>query len=46
MTNTIRVMIYRKTPDESERQRIEAELTELVGHPVVVEFIKNRITTL
>lgn len=46
MTNTINVMIYRKKTDETERQRIEAELTELVGHPVVVEFIENRITTL
>ncbi|KAA0913187.1 hypothetical protein [Psychrobacter sp. ANT_WB68] len=46
MTNTIHVSIYRKTPDETERQRIETELTELVGHLVVVEFIKNRITTL
>ena len=46
MTNTIHVMIYRQTPNETERQRIETELTELVGHPVVVEFIKNRITTL
>ncbi|WP_201528304.1 hypothetical protein [Psychrobacter frigidicola] len=46
MTNTINVSIYRKTPDEVERQRIEAELTELVGHPVVVEFLKSRLTTL
>ena len=46
MTNTINVIIYRKIPDESERQRIETELTDLVGHPVTVEFIKNRITTL
>lgn len=46
MTNTTNVMIYRKIADEAERQRIEAELTELVGHPVVVEFLKNRITTL
>ena len=46
MTNTINVMIYRKISDEAERERLEAELTELVGHPVVVEFLKNRITTL
>lgn len=46
MTNTINIMIYRQTSDKTERQRIEAELTELVGHPVVVEFIKNRIRTL
>ncbi|WP_201586888.1 hypothetical protein [Psychrobacter jeotgali] len=46
MTNTINVMIYRKIADEAEREHIEAELTELVGHPVVVEFIENRITTL
>ncbi len=46
MTNTINVIIYRKIPDESERQRIETELNDLVGHSVTVEFIKNRITTL
>ena len=46
ITNTIVVSIYRKTTDEAERQRIEAELTELVGHRVAVEFMKNRITTL
>lgn len=46
MTNTINIMIYRKIADEAERKRIEVELTELVGHPVTVEFIKSRITTL
>ena len=46
MTNTIHVNIYRKVSDEAERQRIEAELTQLVGHPVVVEFTQHRITTL
>ena len=46
MTNTIDVSIYRKVPDETERQRIEEELTQLVGHPVVVELTQNRITTL
>lgn len=46
MTNTINVTIYRPTPNETERQPIETELTELVGHPVIVEFIKNRMTLL
>ena len=46
MTNTINVSIYRKTSDEAERQRIESELTELVGYRVVVEFTQHRITTL
>ena len=45
-SNTINVIIYTKTPDEAERKRIEAELTELVGHPVKVEFISGRITTM
>ncbi|TXD96132.1 hypothetical protein ES754_10875 [Psychrobacter frigidicola] len=46
MTNTINVSIYTKTHNENERQRIENELTELVGHPVKVEFWENRLTTL
>ena len=46
MTNTINVAIYNKMPVEAERQRIEVELTELVGHPVKVEFWENRLTTL
>ena len=46
MTNTINVTIYRPTSNEAERQRIENELTELVGHLVIVEFIKNRMTLL
>lgn len=45
-SNTINVSIYTKTPDEAERKRIEAELTELVGHPVKVEFMSGRITTM
>lgn len=44
MTNTINVSIYSKTMDESDRQRIEAELTKLVGHPVVVEIWRNPLT--
>ena len=44
--NTIVVSIYHKTTDEAQRRRIEAELTELVGHRVMVEFMKNQITTL
>ena len=43
-TNTINVVIYRKTTDEAERQRLEAELTELVGHPVVVEIWNSRLS--
>ena len=46
MTNTINVSIYRKTSNEAERQRIESELTELVGYRVVVEFTQHRITIL
>ncbi len=46
MTNTINVSIYTNMPDEEKRKRIEAELTELVGHPVKVEFWENRLTTL
>ena len=46
MTNTINVTIYRPTSNETERQRIETELTELVDYRVIVEFTKNRITTV
>ena len=46
MTNTINIAIYNETPDEAERERVEVELTELVGHPVKVEFWENRLRTL
>lgn len=46
LTNTINVGIYTETPDEAERKRIEAELTELVGHPVIVEFMSGRMQLL
>lgn len=46
MTNTINVSIYRKNMSETERKRIEAELTELAGHSVKVEILKNPITAL
>lgn len=46
MTNTIDVSIYSKTMSETERKRIEAELTELAGHSVKVEILRNPITAL
>jgi hypothetical protein len=46
MTNTINVTIYRPTPNETERQRIEAELNDILDYLVMVEFTQHRITTL
>lgn len=46
VSNMIDVLIYNKKPDEEGQTRIEAKLTELVGHPVQVEFIAGRIEVL
>lgn len=43
ITSVIEVAIYSEQPNEPERQRIETELTELIGRPVIVEFWTSRV---
>lgn len=46
VNNVIDVLIYNKDPKNGEQERIEAELTKLMGHPVKVEFIEGRIEVM
>ena len=43
VTNSITVDIYNKKLEEEERKRIEVELTELIGHPIKVNFLNSPI---